>query len=186
MDAGLAGLIGALGGGVIGAAGASFAALIAFRGARYQADRQSTATHEQWLRQIRRDLYIRFIAAGRTCAEHMRATVNERGEIDRNELRLWSESAKAVTDAFLALELEAPGPLVRLAEMISHVSGPGWRAEYFANSGRVLTPHENRVELGKLNDYQELLNQFIGACRQSLQGTDPSGSFTLEGLSPQS
>lgn len=38
MDAALAGLVGALGGGVIGTDGAWGAALIDFRAARYQAD----------------------------------------------------------------------------------------------------------------------------------------------------
>ncbi|MFF3247073.1 hypothetical protein ACFYWY_25850 [Streptomyces sp. NPDC002870] len=61
MDAGVAGLIGALGGGIIGATEAWGAALIAFRGGRYQADQQRQSAHEQWLRQIRRDAYTSFL-----------------------------------------------------------------------------------------------------------------------------
>lgn len=63
MDAAIAGLIGALGGGALGAAGAWGAAVIAFRGARYQADQQRDGAHDQWLRQVRRETYARFLAA---------------------------------------------------------------------------------------------------------------------------
>lgn len=65
MDAAIAGLVGALGGAALGAGGAWGAARIALKAAMYRADRQAASTHEQWLRQIRREVYARFLSQAR-------------------------------------------------------------------------------------------------------------------------
>ncbi|WP_432182066.1 hypothetical protein [Streptomyces sp. NBC_00063] len=70
MDAGLAGLVGALGGAVIGAGGAWGAALIALKAARYQADTQVQANHDHWLREKRSDAYGEFL-------RHVQLTLDE-------------------------------------------------------------------------------------------------------------
>ncbi|MET8516019.1 hypothetical protein [Streptomyces sp. NPDC005077] len=71
MDAGLAGLIGALGGATLGIAGAWGAAFISFGGARYQADKQGQTAHEQWLRQIRREAYAAFLSSASVALERV-------------------------------------------------------------------------------------------------------------------
>ncbi|SCF56939.1 hypothetical protein [Streptomyces sp. Ncost-T10-10d] len=177
MDAGLAGLIGALGGGLIGAAGASIAALIGFRGARYQVDRQTAATHEQWLRQIRRDLYVKFIADCRTCCNQMRDAVNDAGEVDTAGVQRWAEAAAAVTEAYRSMELEAPDPLVRLAERLRTMSGPDSSVREAARTGTTLSHQDNLRAEQQLITYYELVRLFVVACRESLQGEQPPDSF---------
>ncbi|MFE5092445.1 hypothetical protein ACFRCI_19225 [Streptomyces sp. NPDC056638] len=177
MDAGLAGLIGALGGGLIGAAGASVAAWIAFRGARYQVDRQNAAAHEQWLRQIRRDLYIQFAAACRACYEQMRVAVNDSGEVDDAGVRRWIEAQQAVTEGYRAMELEAPDPLVRLAELLRSLSDPPWSVMEAARMGGTLSQQHNVDVEQQLIRYNELVKRFVVECRESLQGEQPPNSF---------
>ncbi|MFF3505342.1 hypothetical protein [Streptomyces sp. NPDC003247] len=121
MDAAVAGLVGALGGGFLGAAGAWGAAVIAFRGARYQADRQGETAHEQWLRQIRRDAYTSFITPARTVLEqHLRAYAARRQQDwDEMEAALRPDDAfREMTRAFGAVELEAPTEVTDAAEKL--------------------------------------------------------------------
>ncbi|NEC03427.1 hypothetical protein [Streptomyces anulatus] len=176
MDAGLAGLIGALGGGLIGAAGASAAALIAFRGARYQVNRQTEATREQWLRQIRRDLYIGFITACRACFEHGRDTVNERSrQVDAAKVADWREAAKAVSVAYRALELEAPAPLVRLAGEVVKRNGPSFAVMEAAGAGadNTLSPEDLRQANLRNGEFYVLTAEFVEECRTSLHSEEP-------------
>ncbi|MFE6683592.1 hypothetical protein [Streptomyces sp. NPDC057729] len=182
MDAGLAGLIGALGGGLIGAAGASLAAWIAFRGARYQVDRQNAAAHEQWLRQIRRDLYIQFTVSCRACYEQMRVAVNDDGQVDAAKVHLWVEAAEAVSEAYRAMELEAPDPLVRLTELLRNVSAPDRSVVEAARAGGSLSLQHSLEEEQRLMRYYELVKRFVVECRESLQGEQPPGSFRPIGL----
>ncbi|AZM57181.1 hypothetical protein DMA15_35330 [Streptomyces sp. WAC 01529] len=111
MDAALAGLIGALGGSVIGAGGAWGAALVAFRGARYQADRQVAGAHEQWLRQVRRETYAAYLAQVRAAYDMATATTrglrwNEAPSLpSATELR---QIIQEVREAYAHVELEAP------------------------------------------------------------------------------
>ncbi|QEV21691.1 hypothetical protein [Streptomyces alboniger] len=111
MDAALAGLIGALGGSVIGAGGAWGAALVAFRGARYQADRQVAGAHEQWLRQVRRETYAGYLAQVRSAYDLATATTrglrwNPTPSLPSAvELR---QVIHEVREAYTRVELEAP------------------------------------------------------------------------------
>ncbi|MFJ9682388.1 hypothetical protein ACIRP2_30700 [Streptomyces sp. NPDC101194] len=177
MDAEVAGLVGALGGGVIGAAGASFAALVAFRGARYQSDRQAEATREQWLRQIRRDLYVEFIAACRICYKEMQSAVADSGAVDAAGVQRWTEAALTVTNAYRAMELEAPDPLVRLAERLQLMSAPPGAVLDAAVNGSSLVHADNLRAEQVLITFYELLRVFVVDCRNSLQGDQPPGSF---------
>ncbi|MCX4856602.1 hypothetical protein [Streptomyces canus] len=125
MDAALVGLVGALGGGVIGAAGAWGAALIAFRAARYQADIQAKSNHEQWLRQVRRDVYVTFLIKARRGLDGPFQEVLDRDQtigfvgIESDELDALIAQCTAAYDeieeAEAAISLEAPPELVRTA-----------------------------------------------------------------------
>ncbi|MFZ4266594.1 hypothetical protein [Streptomyces arboris] len=175
MDAGLAGLIGALGGGLIGAAGASAAALIAFRGARYQVDRQTEATREQWLRQIRRDLYIEYITACRACSEHMYSAVDElSGRVDPAKVAAWREASQAALAAYRALELEAPVPLVRSAARVIGVSRPSSPVLMAAagEADSTLVPVDLRRYFQQRGEFHGLTREFVEACRESLHSEE--------------
>lgn len=106
----MAGLIGALGGGIIGGAGASVAALIAFRGARYQADQQRRGTHEQWLRQMRREAYGGFLThadAARAAFGKGLARRTAAVRLTVEELNTLASAAEGMqrTASFLALDV---------------------------------------------------------------------------------
>ncbi|MFJ2205958.1 hypothetical protein [Streptomyces microflavus] len=185
MDAGLAGLVGALGGGLIGAAGASVAALVAFRGARYQVDRQTEATREQWLRQIRRDLYIGFITACRACFEQARGAVDERsGLVDAEKVASWREASQAAFAAYRALELEAPAPLVRLAWRVLGLGGPSFPV-FMAAAGEgdsTLAPEDLMRHKRQHGEFHLLTAAFVEACRESLHSEEPLNPPRTDGV----
>ncbi|WP_097990546.1 hypothetical protein [Streptomyces sp. f51] len=174
MDAGLAGLIGALGGGLIGAAGASAAALIAFRGARYQVNRQTEATREQWLRQIRRDLYIGFITACRACSDQIRSAIYDQlGQVDAAKVAAWNEAAKASSVAYRSLELEAPAPLVRMAWQLLKQCAPPFPVLIAAGASGTLSETDLMSAIRQQDDLYAGLEEFVEACRESLHSEEP-------------
>ncbi|MFE4612680.1 hypothetical protein ACFRK5_30735 [Streptomyces niveus] len=167
MDTGLAGLIGALGGGIIGAAGASVAALITFRGARYQADQQRRATHEQWLRQMRREAYGTFL----THADAVRALCRkglERiyGRLTADELDALASAAEGMqrSASFLALDV-APD----LHDKARHL---GDRAKWLHLILRVRPEHSQAHERMRrwVDSYETLVEMFS----ESVQELDRS------------
>ncbi|WP_416531792.1 hypothetical protein [Streptomyces coelicoflavus] len=174
VDAGMAGLIGALGGGFVGAMGAWGAALIAFKGARYQADRQSNAAHEQWLRQHRRDAYLRFIGDARAASSELAqlSAPWERGlEPALEQFRSTWGCLKA---SFHALELEAPQALLLPAQAVLNAAGTHTPAIalQMAHPGRT-APLEDIAQLHSAarQDWDAVegtLAHFIVCCRQTL------------------
>ncbi|WNI27159.1 hypothetical protein [Streptomyces sp. ITFR-16] len=129
MDATVAGLVGALGGAVLGAAGAWGAALIAFRAARYQADRQAEAQQQQWLRQIRRDTYKAFFETISACntyiyiAAAFRSASTSAGEVAQKQAHR-DAATKAIANfeaARAALNLEAPEEIRKKAKELSEL-----------------------------------------------------------------
>lgn len=160
MDAGLAGLIGALGGGIVGAAGASLAAVITFRGARYQADKQSQTAHEQWLRQIRRDAYAAFLLHAREGHDLLRTMPQQRGTgIDR-----LGDAVTGMHTALGALLLEAPQRIQELATEI-------YRHQQFAYVG-VKAGHSDWDRercLDRARRVRTGYEALVGECRRSLQ-----------------
>ncbi|MFJ7415603.1 hypothetical protein ACIQWZ_33095 [Streptomyces sp. NPDC098077] len=134
MDATEAALVGALGGAVLGAAGAWGAALIALRAARYQADRQADAQQQQWLRQVRRETYKVFLEAAEQCTSHMRIAnisreleLNEEGMTEKQIRRDASnQDLRKFVEARAALNLEAPEEIrtkvIALAQEYSYLA----------------------------------------------------------------
>ncbi|MFE0132419.1 hypothetical protein ACFWY6_12730 [Streptomyces sp. NPDC059037] len=121
MDAGIAGLVGALCGGVIGAGGAWGAAVIALRGARYQADKQARSAQEQWLRQLRIDTYAQFVRAARSAADHeMMLWLLGGADLPRlhREVERNGEHHAALAKAAADLELIAPRAALELAQQL--------------------------------------------------------------------
>ncbi|MEV6408824.1 hypothetical protein AB0M58_38805 [Streptomyces bobili] len=171
MDAAVAGLIGALGGGFLGAAGAWGAALIAFRGARYQADRQGNAAHEQWLRQLRRDASLAFISEARTLIEVISSCLlSPSGAEFETAAQQVHSTWKRLSTAYKALELEASGDLLQAAEavlksgldttMIISRSGRGNNEDRFLAARNRLSITQN-------------LDAFITCCKQVLHQPAP-------------
>ncbi|GAA1275502.1 hypothetical protein GCM10009646_72810 [Streptomyces aureus] len=176
MDAALAGLIGALGGSALGAAGAWGAARIAFRGARYQADTQAKSNHDQWLRQIRRDVYAAFISQAREFLD---------GPLDRAQrrenristmpihqfeelFRDCNEGAQGLARTAEGLKLEAPPDLVRLVG--DFVSSAGAISTCLAvTRGRPPELDPGTSVHGRCRELQHQLQTIHDLCRASLQ-----------------
>ncbi|MFF6896090.1 hypothetical protein ACFY8Z_36480 [Streptomyces microflavus] len=167
MDATVAGLVGALGGAVLGAAGAWGAALIAFRAARYQADRQADAQQEQWLRQIRRETYGSFFEAADRCTEHLNKTQSLRGASDEEQSEhraLFREGRRNFHKALVALNLEAPEEIrQKAAELADEFS-------IFAEMAMALPsmPGEWDASIGRLRKVAVLKNELHQRCWESL------------------
>lgn len=173
----MAGLVGALGGAVLGAAGAWGAALIAFRAAKYQADRQSDAQHQQWLRQIRRDTYIKFLAAADaarlqlfTASMARRLFRDEESEAELGRLR-----GAAVVDqqkfeeARAALNLEAPAEIRDKALELAKIFSGLFRASLWlrARDQSALLGYM-KMDQKRIDLVNELINDIHELCRDSL------------------
>ncbi|MFG2540098.1 hypothetical protein ACGFU4_33165 [Streptomyces sp. NPDC048511] len=170
MDAGVAGLIGALGGGVIGAAGASLAALIAFRGARYQADRQAAASHDQWLRQIRREIYLDFIGAAWNFRMKIPSIVGGQGRFRRAQFDELVDASRILSEAYRAMQLEAPDALVALARdlTIDHQSIDYFEA-WEIPDGAELTHEQLSLIVEDSDKVRQRFLRLVNECKQSLQ-----------------
>lgn len=117
MTEGLFAVLGAL----VGAAGAWIAALIAGRASRYQADKQASAAHEQWLRQVRRDLYAEFLGKAREAERaasnaYVAVRKSEQGQLipedQFNELHLdCTRNSDELSKLAHSMMLEAPKSL---------------------------------------------------------------------------
>lgn len=175
----MAGLIGALGGGFIGAMGAWGAALIAFKGARYQADRQGNAAHEQWLRQHRREAYLRFIGDARSVIAEL-AQLSAPWERDlAPALEQFRSASRRLSESFHALELEAPQELLPPAKAVldaasTHTLPIALQMADPRNTQPLDDPA--RVHTAARQDWQVVeatLNIFIAFCRQSLHEPAP-------------
>ncbi|MFE0377816.1 hypothetical protein ACFW1M_20030 [Streptomyces inhibens] len=175
MDAGLAGLIGALGGGFIGAAGAWGAALIAFRGARYQADRQGNATHEQWLRQLRRDASLAFISAARTYSEKLRDCCGApSGSVLDAAIEQVHPAWQRLRIAYEALQLEASDGLLQPAEAVLK-SGTNTNVLIGMRTG-TQGNDDQALRISSLEDWQRIelnIAAFVASCRKSLHEPAP-------------
>ncbi|MFI6936915.1 hypothetical protein [Streptomyces sp. NPDC050287] len=132
-------------------------------------------THDQWLRQIRREAYSKFLEAADKMQPLLLVEVTG-GVIIGDELRdagTWS-TARQVLDEFISakatLLLEAP---VEVREAAYRLHEP--IADLF---GRImgLAPSEVSAEaIGRYNDYIAALSDVRELCRKSLQGRGGPG-----------
>ncbi|MFI6555986.1 hypothetical protein ACWGBY_10045 [Streptomyces griseus] len=166
MDAGLAGLIGALGGAVVGAAGASVAAVIALRGARYQADRQRQAGHEQWLRQIRREAYAAFLLHARE-AYSLCCGVDPPSSAELVRVEAAIEGMRTTMGTLL---LEAPEHIQKMAEVVytqtRNIHGRAVRPAGLDG------PTLERRRIFTMRLFSKTYRELVEACRQSLQDAE--------------
>lgn len=178
MDSATAGLIGALGGGIVGALGAWGAALITVRGTRYQTDVQTKASHDQWLRQIRRDLYAEFLSAARD-------TVHTPELIRLSSFLCFGPDREMTEEERTSLILEGQRKvraLRRLEDRIALELPPEVRAtiEDLVNSlGNIVvtarwrrlddSPPEWPLEIGDLSRANHALETLLPQCQASLQ-----------------
>lgn len=146
VDAITAGLVGALGGAVLGAAGAWGAAVIAFRAARYQADRQADAEHQQWLRQIRRETYASFITLVSGLYDRLDTT-------DSIE-----EDKKKLNHILRVVRLEAPDHLGEAAQNLTFKLG---ELLFFRTHGASVDSLQKVIFLQQFNAFMKL-------CRETL------------------
>jgi hypothetical protein len=107
----------------------------------------------------------------------MRDAVNDAGEVDTAGVQRWEEAAAAVIQAYRSMELEAPDPLVRLAERLRTTSRPDSSVLEAARTGTTLSHQDNLRTEQQLITYYELVRLFVVACRESLQGEQPPDSF---------
>ncbi|MEV0277821.1 hypothetical protein AB0I22_15780 [Streptomyces sp. NPDC050610] len=169
MDAALTGLIGALGGGTIGAGGAWGAAIIAFKGARYQADKQARSAREQWLWQLRREPYAEFVRATRAAARHEVSLWRAGSDLPRlhREVERNPEHREALAKAAADLELIAPRTVMDLAEgLVDAISmrlgvATLWVQEHSGEPYETDPPHFAR---------ERVINEFVTLARLDLQG----------------
>jgi hypothetical protein len=119
MDAGLAGLIGALGGGFIGAVGATVAAQLAYRGARDASERQAQALREEWLRQQRRDAYVNFYNAARVLYLLLRETAYAATNGSWEPPEQARQTVRVLGDASGVLAMEATQRILDEADSLS-------------------------------------------------------------------
>lgn len=173
----MAGLVGALGGAALGAAGAWGAALIAFRAAKYQADRQSDAQHQQWLRQIRRETYANFLAAADaarlqlfTASMARRLSRDEEGEAEHARLR-----GAAVVDqqkfeeARAALNLEAPEEIREKAAELAKIFTGLFKASLWLRArDRSALLGYMKMDQKRIDRTSELIKDIHELCRDSL------------------
>jgi hypothetical protein len=174
VDAGLAGLIGALGGGFIGAAGAWGAALIAFRGARYQADRQGNATHEQWLRQLRRDASLAFISAARTYSEKLKdCSQATSGSVLDAAIEQVHPAWQRLRSTYEALQLEASDGLLQPAEAVLKA---GTNTNVVIGMRTSTHSDDQALRISSLEDWKRIernIAAFVASCRKSLHEPAP-------------
>ncbi|MFJ9656171.1 hypothetical protein [Streptomyces microflavus] len=175
MDATVAGLVGALGGAVLGAAGAWGAALIAFRAARYQADRQADAQQQQWLRQVRRETYRSFIEAAGVCVTDvntsmvMRSMLIEEHTWQHGQIKLHeaAEHLRQLKSISASLELEADEEIRKKAYQLSRafeylITPNAWNPP--REGINTLTPKDDE----RLNQMGELIAEIKKLFRESL------------------
>ncbi|MFH8663056.1 hypothetical protein [Streptomyces afghaniensis] len=156
MDAAIAGLVGALGGAVVGAGGAWGAARIALKGAMYQADKQASSAYEQWLRQIRREVYTAFLNDARVLADDMgdftlrAATIDSSVTDDerRDSRERFSSAILRLERKALDMSLESPRDMSALAQ------GTVWQLKEL-NRALARTAHGNGFPQAT-NVYQHL------------------------------
>ncbi|MEU6570417.1 hypothetical protein [Streptomyces parvulus] len=169
----MAGLIGALGGGFIGAAGAWGAALIAFKGARYQADRQGNATHEQWLRQLRRDASLAFIDAARTYSEKLKGCSQApSGSVDAAIEQVYPAWHR-MRSTYEALQLEASDGLLQPAEAVLN---SGTNTNVVIGMRTSTHSDDQALRLSALEDWKRIernIAVFVASCRKSLHEPAP-------------
>jgi hypothetical protein len=107
MDAAVAGILGALAGGLLGAGGAIGASVVATRG-------QSKGTHRHWLRTVRRDAYREFLTHAGQLLDILIAAeadlANRR--LDDVESRLEAYDDEQLRRALALLQLEAPPEVI--------------------------------------------------------------------------
>ncbi|MFF3359250.1 hypothetical protein ACFYWN_43270 [Streptomyces sp. NPDC002917] len=175
MDPTKAGLIGALGGGALGAAGAWVAALIAFRGSRYQTDAQIKSTHAQWLRQIRRDTYDKYMAVGTEAQSHWERMVKLRLDplTAPSTLSPLTDGVDGIQERLLAalagVELEAPPEVRQIAMDHYMMLVSTLRAAKDWPSDAPPTEEEKEETLARVIGCSDATRQLLDACRETLQ-----------------
>lgn len=111
----MAGILGALAGGLLGAGGAIGASLVTTRG-------QSKTTHRHWLRTVRRDAYREFLKHAAELLDILIAASDDLGNrlLDAVETQLARYNDEPLRRALSLLELEAPPEVLDKAR---HVLG---------------------------------------------------------------
>lgn len=179
MDAATAGLVGALGGATLGAAGAWGAALIAFRAARYQADRQVQGQQQQWLRQVRRETYGDFLRAAEACQTQLLKAMSARSLHGNPETEAeWRQIRQAAEEDHLrfwtaksVLDLEAPAEMRDQVEELAQIFSGLFKAGQWIRGGPAGEPVPgglSNLDLRRYRRVKELLEEVRNVCRQSL------------------
>lgn len=152
MDQGVAAVLG----GLVGVGGATATAVIAAWGLRWQTRAQTHASHHHWRRQVRRDAYLAFLAAGRQvsrgCAQ-LKAAMHSDAAVPLAEHAAAVSEAKAqLIEASQVVELEGPERLVEVVvEAFGRASELEEMARRFAAAAQdddfTIGPDQQRFEV---------------------------------------
>ncbi|WP_143660915.1 hypothetical protein [Streptomyces sp. st140] len=142
------------------------AALIGAASAWAVSRHQASAAHDQWLRQVRREVYAGFLATARDEMERTFGEVSARSAFTRLTAREWAsageemfEAACKIDRAAEAMKLEAPE---NLASAVDDFRAEVW---LMATSSDV---EEFRVSYGEVSHE---LTRIAALCKTSLQTT---------------
>ncbi|MFF2479212.1 hypothetical protein [Streptomyces sp. NPDC058066] len=173
MTEGLFAVVGAL----VGAGGAWVAALIAGKAARYQADKQAAAAHDQWLRQVRRDVYSAFLAEARSAVRttffvasmsysmpHQSLTAEQEAALEveiRDLLSTFNRRLVTLYDKAEAMKLEATTDLTAKVDLfLKEAQELHWLVDQLQAGARARD---------KWDELEQLLNEVTEMCRVAIQ-----------------
>lgn len=162
--------MGAAVGGAIGVIGTVSAAWLAGRG-------QRRGQHEQWLRQVRRDAYVHYVA----CLQRLDRVIQQTGDAARVEGRpvpdRFPEEMEQTSEALSAVMLEGPDEIYERALEVFHLAQMWWNAMEFEH--RVPSPedtyhHYPSTDIGAATEmFMQSASRVLRASDQGLLSTPP-------------
>jgi hypothetical protein len=170
LDAGLAGLLGA----GIGGVGGLGAAVIAFRAARMTAVAQAASTRDHWLRQIRRDTYVEFLAAADPSGSTWRRAVSALYGQDNTTVSTAVDELLERIDVDRVLEcnarvgLEAPDSLARIADVATHDISGALRMWYSPLRGELTAEMKVQIMRERAEGVKDRLLRFKTEAKRNL------------------
>ncbi|MFJ8077009.1 hypothetical protein ACIQ7Q_24475 [Streptomyces sp. NPDC096176] len=166
----------ALAGAGIGAAGAVAAARHAALGARYQADKQAAAQHQQWLRQLLQKAYADFLAGATLNAGRIEEAFEklDAGQNDRALDLITSADHASMATQLATLEVEAPDAVITAARTFTIlIAGARQQVMEHLLAHQAGTPHDRetlRSERARFHDALLTTHMaFLNAARASLR-----------------
>lgn len=163
MDQGIAGLAGAIAGGLIGIVGTLGAAQLTGRD-------QKRAQHDEWRRQVRRDAYSQFItrASRALAAGNAAHTAARANQLDAGAYTALADAAREVEEALALVLLEGPEEAgIAADEVNSEVQGWKFAIGWLTGVSEFQVPREEAISRSAdaSNFGADRLHNFTELCR---------------------